>query len=76
MPGFPYNAVAYCLAEAGVSLGEVDSVVFYEKPFMKFERLVETYLATAPRGFKSFRMAIPLWLKHKLFQKKELLAKL
>lgn len=74
--GFPFNAVAYCLAEAGVSLGDVDSVVFYEKPFIKFERLVETYLATAPHGFKSFRMAIPLWLKHKLFQKKELLASL
>ncbi len=74
--GFPYNAVDYCLAEAGVSLGEVGSVVFYEKPFIKFERLIETYLTTAPHGFKSFRMAIPLWLKHKLFQKKELLASL
>jgi carbamoyltransferase len=74
--GFPYNAVDYCLAEAGVSLDEVGSVVFYEKPFIKFERLIETYLTTAPYGFKSFRMAIPLWLKHKLFQKKELIESL
>jgi carbamoyltransferase len=71
--GFPYNAARYCLEAAGATLDGVDSVVFYEKPFIKFERLVETYLATAPRGFKSFRMAIPLWLKHKLFQKKQLL---
>jgi len=71
--GFPYNAARYCLEAASATLDVVDSVVFYEKPFIKFERLVETYLATAPRGFKSFHMAIPLWLKHKLFQKKQLL---
>lgn len=66
---FPRNAIEYCLAEAGISLSQVDSVVFYEKPFLKFERLLETYLAFAPNGFRSFRMAIPLWLKEKLFQK-------
>jgi carbamoyltransferase len=68
-PGFPAFAVRYCLAEAGISAGELDHVVFYEKPFLKFERLLETYLAFAPRGFQSFRKAIPVWLKEKLFQK-------
>jgi carbamoyltransferase len=67
--GFPHHAVAYCLAEAGVRLADIDHVAFYDKPFLKFERLLETYLAFAPRGFRSFRMAIPLWLKEKLFQK-------
>jgi carbamoyltransferase len=67
--GFPHHAIAYCLAEGGIALGEVDYVAFYDKPFLKFERLLETYLAFAPRGFRSFRMAIPLWLKEKLFQK-------
>ena len=71
---FPVNALNYCLAETGISLAEVDRVAFYDKPFLKFERLLETYLAFAPRGFKSFRMAIPLWLREKLFQK-DLLAK-
>ena len=66
---FPAHAVEYCLSEAGVGLGDVDFVTFYDKPFLKFERLLETYLAFAPRGFKSFRMAIPLWLREKLFQK-------
>jgi carbamoyltransferase len=66
---FPVNALRYCLAEAGCGLGEVDYVVFYDKPFLKFERLLETYLAFAPRGFKSFRMAIPIWLREKLFLK-------
>jgi carbamoyltransferase len=66
---FPHQALAYCLDEGGVKLGEVDYVAFYDKPFLKFERLLETYLAFAPRGFRSFRMAIPLWLKEKLFQK-------
>ncbi len=71
---FPIHALNYCLAEAGISLAEVEHVAFYDKPFLKFERLLETYLAFAPRGFKSFRMAIPLWLREKLFQK-DLLAK-
>jgi carbamoyltransferase len=66
---FPKNAIAYCLEEAGAKLDELDHVVFYDKPFLKFERLMETYIALAPRGFRSFRMAIPLWLKEKLFQK-------
>jgi len=66
---YPRHAIAYCLAEAGVGLGDLDFVAFYDKPFLKFERLLETYLAFAPRGFSSFRMAIPVWLKEKLFQK-------
>ncbi len=65
---FPPHALGYCLDEAGVTLGEVDYVAFYDKPFLKFERLLETYVAFAPRGFRSFRIAIPLWLKEKLFQ--------
>ena len=67
--GFPKNAIEYCLAQAGVSLGDIDFVAFYDKPFLKFERLLETYVAFAPRGFSSFKMAIPVWLKEKLFQK-------
>ncbi|HSD59655.1 MAG TPA: carbamoyltransferase, partial [Burkholderiales bacterium] len=66
---FPRNAIEYCLREAAVSLGDVDRVAFYDKPFVKFERLLETYLAFAPRGFTSFQMAIPLWLREKLFLK-------
>jgi len=66
---FPKHAVNYCLAEANISLADVDHVVFYDKPFLKFERLLETYLSFAPKGFRSFRMAIPLWLKEKLFQR-------
>jgi carbamoyltransferase len=68
-PSFPKNAIAYCLKEARVSLDALDFVVFYDKPFLKFERLLETYVALAPHGFRSFRMAIPLWLREKLFQK-------
>ena len=67
---FPINAIGYCLNDAGISAKEIDYVVFYDKPFLKFERLLETYLAFAPKGFNSFRKAIPLWLKEKLFQKK------
>jgi carbamoyltransferase len=66
---FPHNAIAYCFAEAGVAADELDHVVFYDKPFLKFERLLETYVALAPRGFRSFKMSIPLWLQEKLFQK-------
>lgn len=66
---FPSNAIRYCLSECGTELGGIDHVVFYDKPFLKFERLVETYLSFVPRGFKSFRMAIPLWLREKLFLK-------
>jgi len=67
--GFPGNAIRFCLDHAGVGLGGVDFVAFYDKPFLKFERLLETYLAFAPRGFRSFNMAVPVWLKEKLFQK-------
>jgi carbamoyltransferase len=68
-PSFPGAAVRYCLSAGSLSAAELDHVVFYEKPFLKFERLLETYLAFAPRGFQSFRKAIPVWLKEKLFQK-------
>ena len=71
--GFPFNAIQFCLNEAGVSGGDIDHVVFYEKPFPKFERLLETYLAYAPKGFKSFLMAMPVWLTEKLFQKRNLI---
>ena len=67
--GFPQHALAYCLEAAGITLDGVDHVAFYDKPFLKFERLLETYLAFAPKGFRSFRMAMPLWLREKLFQK-------
>jgi carbamoyltransferase len=66
---FPAAAVRYCLAEAAVALRDVDLMVFYDKPFLKFERLLETYVAFAPRGFRSFAKAAPLWLREKLFQK-------
>jgi carbamoyltransferase len=71
-PGFPAHAIRYCLDAAKVDLDGVDHVVFFEKPLVKFERLLETYLANAPSGFASFRMAIPLWIKEKLFQKPNL----
>ena len=67
---FPINAIDYCLSAARISAKEIDYVVFYDKPFLKFERLLETYVAFAPKGFNSFRKAIPLWLNEKLFQKK------
>jgi carbamoyltransferase len=66
---FPVNAIEFCLKQEGVGLGDVDFVAFYDKPFLKFELLLETYLAFAPRGLRSFQMAIPLWLREKLFQK-------
>ena len=68
-PSFPRNAIDFCLRQAGISLAEVDRVAFYDKPFLKFERLLETYLSFAPRGFKSFGKAIPIWLREKLFLK-------
>ena len=66
---FPENAIQFCLDDAGITLADVDYVAFYDKPFLKFERLLETYLSFAPIGFRSFKMAIPVWLKEKLFQK-------
>ncbi len=73
---FPKNAVSYCLSEAGIHLHDLDYVVFYDKPFLKFERLIETYLAFAPAGLRSFQMSIPLWVREKLFQKQTLYKKL
>ena len=67
--GYPRRAIDYVLEEADLTLNDVDYVAFYDKPFLKFERLLETYVANAPRGFRSFNMAIPLWLREKLFQK-------
>ena len=67
---YPFNAVDFVLKFAGLKLEEVDSIIFYEKPFLKFERLLETYVAFAPKGFKSFCKAMPIWLRDKLFQKK------
>ena len=69
---YPFNAIEFVLDFAKIKLSEVDHVIFFEKPFLKFERLLETYVAFAPRGFKSFCMAMPIWLKDKLFQKKML----
>ena len=68
-PEYPRHAVDYCLSVAGVPLSELDAVVFYDKPILKFDRLVETYIAFAPRGMRSFAKAIPLWLREKLFQR-------
>lgn len=78
-PSFPSKAIAYCLREAGIQLQDLDCIVFYEKPFTKFERLLETYLAYAPKGFRSFITSMPVWLKEKLYLKsviKKELAKL
>jgi carbamoyltransferase len=74
--GFPRRAIEYCLAHSGARLREIDQVVFYDKPFLKFERLLETYLTFAPHGFTSYAKAMPIWLKEKLFQKSLLVAAL
>ena len=66
---YPRNAVNYVLAETGLKLDDIDQVAFYDKPFLKFERLIETYVAYAPRGWQSFKTAMPVWMKEKLFQK-------
>jgi len=71
-PGFPERAIRYVLAEAGLSMSQVEHVAFYDKPFLKFERLLETYVANAPRGLNSFRMAMPVWLREKLFLKNQI----
>jgi len=73
---YPYNAVNYILKESNLKLSEIDHIVFFEKPFLKFERLLETHLAFAPKGFKSFSLSMPVWLREKLFQKKFLFDKL
>ena len=75
-PSYPFNAVNFVLKFSKLNLSEVDQVIFFEKPFLKFERLLETYVAFAPRGFKSFCKAMPIWLRDKLFQKKMLLNEL
>jgi carbamoyltransferase len=67
---YPFHSIEFVLNFANLKLADIDQIVFFEKPFLKFERLLETYVAFAPRGFKSFCMAMPIWLKEKLFQKK------
>ena len=73
---YPFNAVNHILKSNNLNLNDIDYVVFFEKPFLKFERLLESYLAFAPKGFKSFALSMPIWLKEKLFQKKYLFDKL
>jgi carbamoyltransferase len=73
---FPCQAIQYCIKQAGIEPLEIDNIVFYEKPFLKFERLLETYLAFAPRGFRSFASAMPIWIKEKLYQKYNLVKSL
>ena len=73
---YPFHAIEFVLNEAKIKLNEINYIVFYEKPFLKFERLIETYVAFAPKGFKSFSMSMPIWLREKLFQKKMLLNEL
>ena len=75
-PSYPFNAINFVLNFAGIKLSEVNQIVFFEKPFLKFERLLETYVAFAPKGFSSFSKAMPLWIKEKLFQKNFLFKKL
>ena len=75
-PDYPHNAINFVLKYANLKLSEVDQIVFFEKPFLKFERILETYVAFAPRGFLSFSKAMPLWIKEKLFQKNLLFNKL
>ena len=71
-PGFPVHAIRYCLDEAGIELNDLDAIVFYDKPLLKFERLLETYYAFAPKGLRSFLKAIPVWVKEKIFLKKQI----
>jgi carbamoyltransferase len=74
--GFPHEAIRSCLQSTGTRAADIDLVAFYDKPFLKFERLLETYLAFAPRGFASFRQALPVWVKDKLFQRRNILQEL
>ncbi|MFT6338788.1 MAG: carbamoyltransferase, partial [Halioglobus sp.] len=69
-PSFPANAVKYCLEQTGLKIDELDAFVFYDKPFLKFERLLQTYYGFSPRGLQSFIKAVPIWVKEKLFLKK------
>ena len=75
-PRYPFHAIEFVLNYSNLKLGEIDHIVFFEKPFLKFERLLETYLAFAPKGFTSFSMSMPIWLREKLFQKKFIFEKL
>ncbi len=75
-PAFPVNAVKFCLDYAGFQIDELDAIVFYDKPLLKFERLLETYYGFAPKGLRSFIMAIPVWLREKMFLKREIYAEL
>src|SRR6056300_975757 len=75
-PSYPFNAIEFVLNFAKIKLSDVDQIIFFEKPFLKFERLLETYVAFAPKGFLSFSKAMPLWIKEKLFQKNLLFKKL
>ena len=68
-PDFPINSIKYCLNEAGLELNDLDAIVFYDKPFLKFERLIQTYYSFAPKGLVSFLKSIPIWLKEKIFLK-------
>ena len=72
----PYNDIEFVLNHSNLKLNQIDNIVFFEKPFLKFERLLETYLAFAPKGFGSFAMSMPIWLREKLFQKNFLYQKL
>ena len=69
---FPQHAIRYCLSEAAIGITDLDYIVFYDKPLLKFDRLLETYLSYAPRGFQSFRIAMPIWVKEKLYLKEAL----
>src|SRR5476651_2360317 len=71
-PGFPSRAVEYCLREAGIAASQLDLVGFYEKPLVKFSRLIETYIACAPQGLRSYLMALPLWLTEKLWMRDDI----
>ena len=73
---YPFNAINFVLSFGGIKISEIDSIVFFEKPFLKFERLLETYLAFSPKGFGSFIKSMPIWLKEKLFQKRFLIEKI
>ena len=70
---YPAHAINYVLSEAGIALEQIDYVAFYDKPFLKFERLLETYVAFAPKGFKQFSVAMPIWLREKLFLKDQII---
>src|SRR5665647_885224 len=71
-PQFPVNAIRYCLDSAFITIDDLEAVVFYDKPFLKFERLLETYIRFSPKGLRSFLKAMPVWMKEKIFIKKEI----